>query len=299
MSPDPLPRLTVAITVDHDALSDGIRRDDTVVKLSHAEFGPRVGAPRLLALFEREAVPTTWFVPGHTLVTFPEQAAAIVAGGHELGTHGWYHEDFAELSRDEQRDVLERSREAVAAVASSPAAGFRAPYWSLGPGTLELVEETGYRYDSSLMSGDAWPSRVRHGDRHSTTDGTRWGREGRLLEVPVYWAMDDWPQFEPGGAGGRDGLAAPSKVLEIWTEELRYAHEHEPGGLAMVTVHPECIGRGHRMAVLERFIAAARELDGVVFDRLDRHLDRWEAAGSPSSAAIAAGPAPGRQGSSP
>jgi hypothetical protein len=67
--------------------------------------------------------------------------------------------------------------------------------------------------------------------------------------------MDDWPHFEPGP--GRSGLSAPSAVLEIWTEELRYAHEHAPGGLVMITVHPECIGRGHRMAMLERFIEAA------------------------------------------
>ena len=76
--------------------------------------------------------------------------------------------------------------------------------------------------------------------------------------MPVYWALDDWPHFEPAPSGGRDGLSAPSKVLEIWTEELRYACDHAPGGLLTVTMHPECIGRGHRMAMLERFIDAAR-----------------------------------------
>jgi peptidoglycan/xylan/chitin deacetylase (PgdA/CDA1 family) len=270
------PRLTVALTVDHDALSDGVRRGDSVVKLSHAEFGPRVGAPRLLELFARESIPTTWFVPGHTLETFASQIDEILTGGHELATHGWFHEDFAELSRDEAREVLERSRDACARVAGQPPQGFRAPYWSLGAGTLELVEAAGYRYDSSLMAGDAHACRVRHGDRHSTADGTSWGRESALWEVPVYWAMDDWPHFEPGT--GRDGLSAGSKVLEIWTDELRWAWEHEPGGLVMVTVHPECIGRGHRMLLLERFIAACRELDGVVFDRLDRFLDRIDRA---------------------
>jgi peptidoglycan-N-acetylglucosamine deacetylase len=96
--------------------------------------------------------------------------------------------------------------------------------------------------------------------------------------VPVYWAMDDWPHFEPGP--GRPGLSAPSTVLEIWTEELAYAHEHAPGGLVMITVHPECIGRGHRMAMLERFIEAAVALDGVVFERLDAVVSRWAAANS-------------------
>ena len=97
---------------------------------------------------------------------------------------------------------------------------------------------------------------------------------GTLVEVPVSWALDDWPHFEPA-PGGRDGLSAPSKVLEIWTEELRFAWAHASGGLLTITMHPECIGRGHRMAMLERFIDAAAALDGVVFDRLDRSVDRW------------------------
>jgi peptidoglycan/xylan/chitin deacetylase (PgdA/CDA1 family) len=126
------------------------------------------------------------------------------------------------------------------------------------------------------MADDYCLYRVRHGDRHSLTDGTTWGRPGSLVEVPVYWAMDDWPQFEP--APNRAGLKAPSAVLEIWTEELRYAHEHATGGLVMITVHPECIGRGHRMAMLERFIDAAAALDGVAFERLDAVVARWSAA---------------------
>ena len=123
------------------------------------------------------------------------------------------------------------------------------------------------------MADDYDLYRVRTGDRHSID---RWhdagAAPGALVEVPVYWAMDDWPHFEPGP--GRSGLAAPSAVLEIWTEELRYAHEHAPGGLVMVTVHPECIGRGHRMAMLERFLDAAAALDGVAFERLDAVVER-------------------------
>ena len=270
------PHLSVAITVDHDAISDSIRRGDSVVKLSHAEFGPRVGAKRILDLLEYRGIPATWFVPGHTLTTFTDDTAAIVDGGHELACHGWFHEDFAELSAGEQEDVLGRSMAAARAVTGAAPAGFRAPYWSLGADTPGLVEAAGFRYDSSLMADDYRPYWIRSGDRHSTDEGTTWGEPSGLVEVPVYWAMDDWPHFEPGP--GRPGLSAPSAVLEIWTEELRYAHEHAPGGLVMVTVHPECIGRGHRMAMLEHFIDAASTLDGVVFERLDAIVKRWSAA---------------------
>lgn len=273
---DDLPRLTVALTFDHDSLSDSIRRGDSPTKLSHAEFGTRVGVPRILELLRRKEIPSTWFVPGHTLETFPGDTKAILDGGHELACHGWFHEDFSELDADAQRGVLDRSIDAVRRETGAPPKGFRAPYWALGGETLELVEDAGFAYDSSLMSGDYRPFRVRRGDRHSVESGSSFGEPGRLLEVPVSWALDDWPFFEPGN--GRDGLAAPSRVLEIWLAEARYAFEHEYGGLLTITMHPECIGRGHRMAMLEQFISGARALGDVQFSRLDTYLDRWAAS---------------------
>ncbi len=272
---EPPPRLTVALTFDGDAISDAVRRGDPPVKLSHGEFGIRVGIPRILELLEREAIPATWFVPGHTTETWPATTAAILEAGHELACHGWYHEDFSAIPRDAQAEILDRCVAQVRSLTGSAPLGYRAPYWALGPGTLELVEAAGFAYDSSLMADDYRLYRVRHGDSHSTAGPTTFGVEGALVEVPIYWALDDWPFFEPAPTTGRDALAAPSRVLEIWTAELHYAWRHAPGGLLTVTMHPECIGRGHRMAMLERFIAEARSLDGVVFDRLDGYVARW------------------------
>jgi peptidoglycan/xylan/chitin deacetylase (PgdA/CDA1 family) len=273
-----LPRLTVALTFDHDSISDGVRRGDGPVKLSHAEFGVRVGAPRILELLASRGIVSTWFVPGHTLETFPESTAAILAGGHEISCHGWFHEDYATLSTDEAIDSLARQRDAVARVTGSNPRGWRAPYWSLEERTLELAHAAGFAYDSSLMADDYRLYPVRFNDQHSVAKGSSFGPESQLVEVPVSWSLDDWPHFEPASDGSRDGLSAPSKVLEIWTEELRYAWAHAPGGLLTITMHPECIGRGHRMAMLERFIDAAAALDGVVFDRLDRYVSAWQAA---------------------
>jgi len=267
------PRLTVALTFDHDAISSEVTRGDGPVLLSRGEFGPRVGVPRILALLARHAIPATFFVPGHTVATFPESVASIVAAGHEIGCHGWAHEDLAALPEEEERLVMTRSFEAIGDAAGAPPHGFRAPYWSLSPRTLGIALELGFVYDSSLMADDVHLYRVRVDDHHDVL-GSSLGSPGPLVEVPISWALDDWPHFEPGERGVGP-MSAPSKVEEIWLGELRYAWEHEPGGTLTLTMHPEAIGRGHRLAMLERFITAARALDGVAFDRLDRVVARW------------------------
>jgi peptidoglycan-N-acetylglucosamine deacetylase len=281
------PGLTVALTFDHDAISSEVDRGDGPVLVSRGEFGPRVGVPRVLALLDREGIQATWFVPGHTIATFPDSVAAIVAGGHELGCHAWAHEDLATHPEDE-RAILERSVEALRRAAGGAApTGFRAPYWSLGPRTLAHVAELGFRYDSSLMADDVQPYRVAIDVRHDRS-GSDLGRPGPLVEIPVSWALDDWPHFEPGPRGVGP-MSAPSKVLEIWEGELRYAWAQAADGVLTITMHPEAIGRGHRLAMLERFIAIARSLEGVVFERLDRVVERWLAANPVPPASDSAG----------
>ncbi|TMD29249.1 MAG: hypothetical protein E6I94_07020 [Chloroflexi bacterium] len=215
-------------------------------------------------------------MPGHTAATFPDSVRSIVAAGHELGCHGWTHEDLATLDEAAEHDVMTRSFEAIGEIAGRPPHGFRAPFWSLSPRTLGIAADLGFRYDSSLMADDVHLYRPRIGDRHDPRVSSL-GTPGPLVEVPISWSLDDWPHFEPGERGVGP-LSAASKVEEIWTEELRYAWRSEPGGVLTLTMHPEAIGRGHRMAMLERFIGTVRTLDGVIFERLDAVVDRWSAA---------------------
>jgi peptidoglycan/xylan/chitin deacetylase (PgdA/CDA1 family) len=271
-----VPQLTVALTFDHDGISSEVSRGGGPVLISRGEFGPRVGVPRILALLDRHRIPATFFVPAHTAVTFPESVASIVAAGHELGCHGWSHEDLAQLAEADERDVMERSAAKIERVAGRRPVGFRAPYWSLSERTLDLAVELGFVYDSSLMADDVHLYRVRTGDRHSV-EGSVLGTPSQLVEVPISWTLDDWPHFEPGRLG-LGPMSAPSKVEEIWLAELSYAHRHEAGGVLALTMHPEAIGRGSRIAMLERFILAAKGLPGVAFDRLDRVVEGWSAA---------------------
>ena len=69
-----------------------------------------------------------------------------------------------------------------------------------------------------------------------------------------------------------------SSVLEIWQGEFDYAYEHCPGGNYNLALHPQSIGRGHRLAMLERLISHMKERDGVVFEPMDDYANRWRAA---------------------
>jgi len=85
------------LTFDFDVVSSWIWRDQvTPTALSRGEFG-LVGARRILDLLGGEGIATTWFIPGHTIESFPLDCRAVVEAGHEVGHHGYLHEPPAEL----------------------------------------------------------------------------------------------------------------------------------------------------------------------------------------------------------
>jgi len=123
-----MPRAIVCLTFDFDAISGWIARGMTSPgPISRGEFGPHVGVPRLLALLERHGIPTSWYIPGHTLETYPGECERVADAGHEIGHHGWTHRPPASLTRDEERVELERANEAIYKLTGRYARGYRSP----------------------------------------------------------------------------------------------------------------------------------------------------------------------------
>ncbi len=145
--------------------------------------------------------------------------------------------------------------------------GFRSPSADLSDATLELIAEHGFLYDSSLMDDDYTPFRPRLGDRVSRTEPLQRGEEAPFWELPMSFELDDWVHFVFNFAPYRRGGSPPSAVLEIWTEEFDYMHERVDGGVLTVCMHPQVIGRGHRIAMLERFVSHCRDA-GARFARM-------------------------------
>jgi peptidoglycan/xylan/chitin deacetylase (PgdA/CDA1 family) len=263
------PAYTVCLTFDFDAFSVWLANYEvTPAMLSRGEYGARVGVPRILERLAAYEVPATFFVPGHTAESFPGTVEAILAAGHEIAHHGYGHEDPSRQSPDEERRSLEQGLAVLERFLGAPPLGYRSPSWDYSDHTLALLVEHGFVYDSSLFADDYHPYRPRLGDRVSVHDPLQMGQEVALWEFPVDFCLDDWPHFTFNFNPMRVGLSAPSKVREIWQGELDYMIRHEPGGILTVTMHPQVIGRGHRMLLLEQFIEHALSQGAVRFARM-------------------------------
>jgi peptidoglycan/xylan/chitin deacetylase (PgdA/CDA1 family) len=249
-----VPASTVCLSFDFDALSVWLAYERTTpAMLARGEYGARVGVPRVLDLLERHGVRATFFVPGHTIDSFPRETESILERGHEIGHHSYAHIDPSGQTRDEELADMEHALDVLEGIGVKPL-GFRSPSADLSDSTLELVEAHGFVYDSSLMTDDYRPFHPRIGDRVSRDEPLVRGRESTLWELPMCFELDDWVHFQFNFEPYRKGGAPPSHVLEIWREEFDWMHEHVGGGVLTVCMHPQVIGRGHRIAMLETFV---------------------------------------------
>ena len=250
----------VCLTFDFDVMSGHIARGMTTpTPISRGEFGI-VGAGRILSLLEGQEIPTTWFVPGFTIETYPETCAKVVEGGHEIGHHGWTHVQPALLDRGQEEEEMIRANRAIEQLCGRQALGYRSPAWDLSPHTVDLLIKHGFYYESSMMGHDYSPYRVRQGDIIDLQKPMVFGDKTALIEMPVSWSQDDHPHFEM--TSNRSGHRNANSVMENWVDDFIYMTRCTDWGIITYTCHPYVIGRGHRMMMLERFIAKLRDLGG-------------------------------------
>jgi peptidoglycan/xylan/chitin deacetylase (PgdA/CDA1 family) len=201
----------------------------------------------------------------------------VVADGHEVGHHGYCHENPKAQSEEEERATLERGSELIRKLAGQAPRGYRAPAGSFSRRTVALLAERGFRYDSSLL-GDAFtPYYCRVGDEAAADRPYVFGEPVDLVELPFSWNLDDFPAFEFTATrhGTNPGLADPERVFNIWRGEFAYLYERLGVGVYVLTMHPQTIGRGHRMLMLERLLDHIAGHSGVRFETMGVYADRW------------------------
>ncbi|PDT64363.1 polysaccharide deacetylase [Bradyrhizobium ottawaense] len=269
-------RLTVCLTYDVDGMSAwlGSFRSNNPSMISRGEY-TIVATPRILNLLKQYEIRATFCIPGHTVCAYPDLVKLIRDNGHEIGHHGWVHENPASFDRAGERRNLELGLEALDRVGVKPV-GYRSPAWDFGVNTIELLNEFGFLYDSSFMGHDFYPYYLRSQDRWSFDRPYEFGIVSDLIDLPVTWGLDDYPAFEVVPGTGQ-GYAAPSAIEEIWWGDFEYALNNCPGGVYVLTMHPEFIARGHRITMLDRLIRRFAECDGVRFATMAAYASAWKA----------------------
>ena len=112
----------------------------------------------------------TFFVEGINCELYPDALRGIVVRGHQLGMHGWRHEEWGGLSVDRERAILERCRAAFASLGLS-ASGFRPPGGELTASSVGLLRSVGVRWCSPV------------GEDFEVSEGLAW--------VPFEWELVD------------------------------------------------------------------------------------------------------------
>lgn len=267
----------VCLTFDFDAISGFISRGQTTPGwISRGEFGPRVGAPRLLALLRKHGIVSSWYVPGHTIETYPNAVRAVADAGHEIAHHGWTHRLPASLTREQEDAELVRGNEAIRRISGADARGYRSPSWDLSPHSVELMLKHGFIYDSSMMGDDYTPYYTRQADTIELEKPARFGAKSTLVEMPIHWSTDDSPHFEfvRTEQTVRQGLQSAANVFQNWLDDFLYMREAVEWGVLTYTCHPFIIGRGHRIMMLERLIVRMKQ-EGAAFQRVDVTVDEF------------------------
>jgi peptidoglycan/xylan/chitin deacetylase (PgdA/CDA1 family) len=254
-------RCAVTISVDFDAetLWSGTFKLLTPSPLSRGDYDIRAGIPRILGLLDKHDIPATFMIPGQVIDDHPATCSMLAERRVEVGYHGYHHESVLEIPIEEEREQMLRGIARIEEVFDATPKGNRSPPFALGPNTADLLEELDFVYDSSLFG---------HDEPYRPRVPVVGGPLRDLVELPVSWELDDAPYFLFSFFPYMSGMATPSDVLEIWKAE--FDGSYRAGGCFLLVVHPFCIGRHPRIAMLDELVAYIRSFPDVWFAS---HLD--------------------------
>jgi peptidoglycan/xylan/chitin deacetylase (PgdA/CDA1 family) len=275
------------IGVDVDAVAGWLGSyggEDSPDDISRGVFAGEVGTRRLLKLFDKYDMRTTWFIPGHSIETFPEETALVVEAGHEVGMHGYSHENPISMTPEQEEAVLVKCIGLIEQVSGRRPTGYVAPWWEFSNVTNELLLKHGIKYDHSLMHRDFHPYYVRVGDSWTKIDYSKqpdeWmkplvrGEETDLIEIPASWYLDDLPPMMfIKAAPNSHGFVNPRHLEEIWRDQFDYVYREEDYAVFGMTIHPDVAGRPQVLLMLERLIEHISQFDGIRWATMDEIAD--------------------------
>ncbi len=245
--------------------------EDSPNDIQRGVFAGEVGMPRIRTLLQRRGLPATWFVPGHSMETFPKQFEDVVAAGFEIGLHGYSHENPVAMSPQQEADVLGRCMEIAEKFTGKKPVGYCAPWWEMSSYTAQLLLDNGFSYDNSQSYHDFMPFYARVGDKWTVIDydkpAEEWmkplehGKEVDIVEIAANWYVDDLPPMMfIKNSPNSHGFVDPRVIERLWTDQFDWMYREMDYGVFPFTIHPDVSGRPQVLLMLER-----------VFDHISRY----------------------------
>lgn len=206
---------------------------DVVERSKWDEFPSRVvgNTHRLLDLLDAHKVEATFFILGWVCDRQPALVREIVARGHEVACHSYWHRPIFRLSADEFREDTRRAKETIEQTSSAPVQGYRAPSFSITRQSLwalEILAELGFTYDSSIFPITHDVYGIPDGPRRPVMVSTR---QGQLAELPMTTFSIRKRNLPVGGGGYL-------RILPFWYTQWGLRAAQREGVPFILYVHP-------------------------------------------------------------
>ncbi|EGY19246.1 hypothetical protein VD0002_g106 [Verticillium dahliae] len=283
-------RVLVSYGVDVDAVAGWLGSyggEDSPNDISRGLFAGTVGTRRVLKLFTKYNIKSTWFIPGHSLETFPEEMAAVRDAGHEIGLHGYSHENPTDMTIEQQKEVLDKTYRMLTEFAGKPPRGSVAPWWETSKEGCQLLADYGIEYDHSMSHHDYQAYYLRTGDTWTKIDykkkASEWmkplvqGQNTGIVEIPANWYLDDLPPMMfIKDAPNSHGFVNARDVEDIWRDHFDYFYREYDEFIFPITIHPDVSGRPHVLLMHERLIEYMKSHEGVEFVTMEQICDDFK-----------------------
>lgn len=222
------------------------------------EYGSRVGVWRLLDLFERRRIPVTVFGVAMALERNPEAVAAMVAGGHEIASHGWRWIDYQHVSEDVEREHMRRAIATVERMTSNRPLGWYTGRVSANTRRL-VVEDGGFFYDADSYADDL----------------PYWEQVGGRPHLVVPYTLDANDMRFATAQGFNSGDQFFAYLRDSF--DVLYAEGATMPRMMSVGLHCRLAGRPGRIAALARFLDHVQSHDRVWICRRIDIARHWRA----------------------
>ncbi|KXS09715.1 glycoside hydrolase/deacetylase [Gonapodya prolifera JEL478] len=229
---------------------------------------------RVLKMFDKFGIKSTFFVPGHSLETFPREMAAVRDAGHEMGLHGYSHENPNELSREQEEAITKKTSQLLTDFCHGKRPrGYVAPWWNTSARVVEMLLSHGVEYDHSMMHHDCQPYYLRTGDTWEKID---YSKPAETWMKP--WYLDDaTPMMYIPSAPNTHGYVSPRDIEQLWKDQFDYFYREYDEFVFPMTVHPDVAGRPQCILMHERLISYFNSKPGVEWVTMGQICDDFKA----------------------